>query len=439
MKKQVLYIFLLTFIIRILWLLFAFYYTDKDYSIFYKPDSGSYINSARGLYDTFIFQSNDEIEIRRTPGYPVFLAIGFLTNYFELFIIIIQIIIASFISFLIYKIAHLLFNNESVSFIAASFYAFEPISILYSTKLLTETLFSLFLILFLYYIIKHFKIQRIKYLYYSIFYIILTVYIRPISYYLTLYVLLIFVVYKFFYKIQLKHIIICFCISICLLNIWKFRNKYHTGYYTFSTIQNVNLYLYIAASIIGYKEQIPFTKIRDDFQNELNEMNLSKIQEYEYMNKKAKEIIYNNIYLFTKIHFEGIFRIIYDPGATEFIRMIQHYPEDAGLLSYVTNHGIIKTIFYVMKNRPLLFWTNFIFMFLWLFYLFCFIIVFFHKKIILKKEVIFSLLIIWYFLFLSGGPQAYSRFRHPIMPIMCIFCGFGLNSIINYFKNKKAV
>lgn len=439
MKKQVLYIFLLTFIIRIFWLLFAFYYTEKDYSIFYKPDSGSYISSAKGLYETFKFQSNDEIEIRRTPGYPIFLALGFLTNYFELFIIIIQIIITSFISILIYKIAHLLFNNETVSFIAAFFYAFEPISILYSTKILTETLFSLFLILSLYYIIKYFKIQRIKYLYFSIFYIILTVYIRPISYYLTLYVFSIFVIYKYLYKTQLKHIIICFCISICLLNIWKFRNKYYTGYYTFSTIQNVNLYLYIAASIIGYKEQIPFTKIKSDFQNELNEMNLNKIQEYEYMNKKAKEIIFNNIYVFSKIHFEGIFRIIYDPGATEFLRMLNQYPKDAGLLSYATNQGIIKTIFYVMKNRPLLFWTNFIFMFLWFFYLFCFIIAFLHKKIILKKDVIFSLLIIGYFLFLSGGPQAYSRFRHPIMPIMCIFCGFGLNSIINYFKNKKAV
>ena len=33
-----------------------------------------------------------------------------------------------------------------------------------------------------------------------------------------------------------------------------------------------------------------------------------------------------------------------------------------------------------------------------------------------------------YFLVVSGGPIGYSRFRHPMMPMICIFAGVGLVS-----------
>jgi hypothetical protein len=34
--------------------------------------------------------------------------------------------------------------------------------------------------------------------------------------------------------------------------------------------------------------------------------------------------------------------------------------------------------------------------------------------------------IVVYFAVLSGGPMATGRYRHPIMPIVCIFAGYAL-------------
>lgn len=32
-----------------------------------------------------------------------------------------------------------------------------------------------------------------------------------------------------------------------------------------------------------------------------------------------------------------------------------------------------------------------------------------------------------YFLVVSGGPAAYARFRHPIMPIVCVYAAYSLD------------
>ena len=50
---------------------------DYDLSVFQSPDTSSYLVPAETLVDDGVFASGGEPEIRRTPGYPLFLAIGF--------------------------------------------------------------------------------------------------------------------------------------------------------------------------------------------------------------------------------------------------------------------------------------------------------------------------------------------------------------------------
>jgi hypothetical protein len=43
--------------------------------------------------------------------------------------------------------------------------------------------------------------------------------------------------------------------------------------------------------------------------------------------------------------------------------------------------------------------------------------------------VIFILTFVLYFVVLSGGPNSLERFRHPVMPMVCLLAGYALSRI----------
>jgi hypothetical protein len=40
-----------------------------------------------------------------------------------------------------------------------------------------------------------------------------------------------------------------------------------------------------------------------------------------------------------------------------------------------------------------------------------------------------------YFLVITGGPHGYSRYRHAIMPVVCLFAGYGLRMLLGWWKS----
>ena len=47
-------------------------------------------------------------------------------------------------------------------------------------------------------------------------------------------------------------------------------------------------------------------------------------------------------------------------------------------------------------------------------------------------------LLVVYVLAISAGPEAYSRFRAPVAPIMCVFAAGGVLLIIRFFQRQRA-
>jgi len=79
----------------------------------------------------------------------------------------------------------------------------------------------------------------------------------------------------------------------------------------------------------------------------------------------------------------------------------------------------------VLKDTPVFFWTLALLFIQLLFYYFLAISHFFSKNRMLFPFTVFLLLIMAYFWFVSGGPHAVDRFRHPLMPLVCLFAGSG--------------
>jgi hypothetical protein len=152
----------------------------------------------------------------------------------------------------------------------------------------------------------------------------------------------------------------------------------------------------------------------------------SQAQRLDYMNREARHILLASPLIYARVHLEGIVRAMFDPGATTFLKFFKLYPEHGGLLGKLVDRGILKTMSSLVLENPLIFWSNALFLCLELLYLLCACIVLFSRRLMQNPAIIASLLIIAYYIVISGGPTALGRFRHPVMPIICVLAGYGL-------------
>lgn len=118
------------------------YLRTRDTGRFYAPDTESYVKPAQELINHHRFYSEGTPEIVRTPGYPLLLTPGLALNRLWVVTLVVQIVLSSLTIYLVYRTAKTLFNSERASLIAATLYSVEPLSIIYTSLLLSETLFT---------------------------------------------------------------------------------------------------------------------------------------------------------------------------------------------------------------------------------------------------------------------------------------------------------
>jgi hypothetical protein len=131
----------LALLLRTLFPILGYFYT-RDATIVYTPDTVSYIVPARELIAHHRFFSNGAPEIIRTPGYPLLLTAGLLLGRLESVTIALQILLSCFTVYMVYQTACILFEGEWIALIATTLYAIEPFSILFTSLLAPETLFT---------------------------------------------------------------------------------------------------------------------------------------------------------------------------------------------------------------------------------------------------------------------------------------------------------
>ena len=117
----------------------------KDFAVFHLKDTGTYLQPAAELLATGTFSTNGVPEIMRTPGYPLLLAIGLKLGHVEGVTILLQIMLSCLTCYLVYSIAKQVFEPERTAVCAAFLFSIEPLSVLHSCLLLSDTLFVFFL------------------------------------------------------------------------------------------------------------------------------------------------------------------------------------------------------------------------------------------------------------------------------------------------------
>jgi 4-amino-4-deoxy-L-arabinose transferase-like glycosyltransferase len=233
-------------------------------------DSHVYLETARTLAFKGVFGQTQSdggvaVEILRTPGYPLFLAV--FHHYLKIpldGIIMLQILMTVAAALICAKTASLI--DERFGFLTAVILLFDLSVTVYSMLILTESLFFLLLSVFLYFSVVYFKDVRLKWAILAALTLAAAVYVRPIGFYLGI-VVAVFLAgasWKTNAKRALVHAFVFIMVVYATIGLWLMRNYAQGVGFNFTSVDNAVASTY---GLIGgyerHKEFLP-TKLQHE-------------------------------------------------------------------------------------------------------------------------------------------------------------------------------
>lgn len=426
-----------------------------NHSSTYTPDTESYLITARKLIESGQFANSVQPEIFRTPGYPLLLIPGILLGQQELVAIFIQIMLSCFTIFLIYKMALAIWGESKIATFCALLYAVEPVSILWLTLLMPETLFTALITLFMYLLIKYFTERSWKQLLCAAITLAASIYVRPIGYYLPFLISAILLIDSLTKirrnQILMIHACVFFLVAMGSVGIWQVRNYVKTGYSGFAAVSDYNLYCYNGASVIAKQKGIAFEEMSEqlgcnnpakylNFHPEQQTWNQSEI--YRYMGKEGKKMIMSHTWDASIVHLEGTIRTLIETPAKLYLKRFTRQRNPALSLSsqipkLLTGQTTWKAIFSNFHLSPILFFADLSLLLILGVYLLGVTAALLSSNFLKNRAMITLVSIAAYFLAVSGGVAGGYRFRLAIIPIICLLAGYGLWLIVDKIKPKN--
>lgn len=422
-------------ILRILLPVCSYFFANNE-NLFYMFDSYRYVAVANEFLNNKRFYFNTVPELERTPAYPLLIVLCSFIHNRDIALVIAQCILSCFTIFLIYKISIELFNDIRIALIGSFFYSIEPLSILYTSKIMTESLFTFLIMLFSYFLVLHLKSKKIKYIILSALFLSFSVYTRPIALFLNLLITLVFLFSKTKNKVKIS--LIFLLLSSSLISGWLIRNYVVANYIGFSSRIDKNIYFYNAAWIIAKKKNGNFYEERNKRMKEIltiaknfyNSNGFNQRRYYDYLRQEGSKIILDDLPLYFSLHFKGVIDTLLNPGATEYLRMFNfNYNKAYEILGeyYITGAvGTLKKMFFECPKALVVYLLLDTLTFIYLF------LVFFAVFKLRKNLNVLHLMLILtacYFLFLGPHGTVEARFKHPFMPFICIFAGYGAGQL----------
>ncbi len=416
---------------------------------FFTRDSYDYNQIADNIVHHASFSQNSSPPLlpdhSRTTLYPIYISLFKWVGLGPSSMIFFQILLSVATTLFVILITYKLVDNWNSALFAGGIIALDFPSIALSNVLLTEAIFTFLLTLSIFCLVLYFKNDSKFQLLFSFSALLgLTILYRPISVFLPIFIIPLFFVFLGFKKLKILHSLsIVILTSFLVISPWMYRNQVVFGSPVISTIGYNNLLYYRAAGVISIKESISrpnvVEKLKEKTRAEFNgDIEKDSIGLKKYEARMGSSIILHNLPLYIRNHVISVFNMLFRPirstfdlqlGFVESGTSLTEWGEEyeSSIFSRFFKQTSPLTVFLVVIQLPLLLilWVGFIYG----------MIYFFVKK----KTLPFSLLLILvlYFCIMSGGPEAWARFRVPIVPFLSIGCGIGLATIFEQIKGKS--
>jgi hypothetical protein len=386
----------------------------STFSEIYDPDFFNYYEPVAQNFPS-IYSTNKgelaELSAKITPIFPIFLyllqnrSIAFFVSTFMSFIIL----------FLVYLISTKLLSNFWV-LVPALLLTIEPSFYAASLNLAPETLYSLFLVLGVFFaVFQPFTNQKIN-LYLFSFFIGFSILIRPIA--LILILALIFLgVVNLLRHTDSKYIGPIFLLGLPSL-LWSIRNYFSFGFFGPSSITSHNLLWYEGVPALANSEGTTFEEsTATEFARKTSLLGAesSVLENFNYNNARGLELIRENPVGFLITHINGFPKFIFGIFKSKFVVILNQVYK-------IDNELFIGIVYFYLLSIVVI---------IWLLFIFGFNIIFTRNK----HSAILIALIVGATLIPASGQVAYARFRSPIVPFICIVSAVGLSKLLH--NNSK--
>jgi hypothetical protein len=414
--------------------LMAAAYARTGTQVITQGDTASYLEPGRNLILHGIFASAGQPEIDRTPGYPIFAMLTGMAFDNVLLTVAAQILLSLASMLVLSKIADRLYPNRNIGIRTAWLYAFEPLSIVSTVRLMPETLFVLLLLLAIERLIAFQSTLKLSYLAICGVSLAAATYVRPVSFYLGFFLAAGLAVTTKQRSLRWKAPAVLLLTFIPCLAAWQIRNSAETGYNGFSSIVEKNLYFFQSAEVTAELEHISIESEQrrlgypdesDYLVQHPEQVSWTRSDRLHFMRTQSRQILAQHPTVYLKTHLKGVAIVAFSPCATEWLQLLGAYPDPQSMPRRILNEGVAKSISRVVLTHPgvMLLMAAFEALLLLLYAL----AIRGFLKCSVNQLAAYTLLAIGlYFLLISGGAQAIGRYRLPIMPIFCLFAAAGI-------------
>jgi hypothetical protein len=373
---------------------------------FRASDSITYTTGAQSLAARGEFlDGHGKPEIFRTPGYPLVLAPFMALHASDALIVVMNIVFAVLVALVTWRIARQLFGDDRVAGICALIVAIEPTMLIWSLKVMPETLFTLCLLLFAYAAIHEKPIA-------AGIALCAAIYVKPIAWPLVLIVPLVAVWF------QPKRVLILLATCIALLAPWHIRNYVVAGYPGFSSLIDRSIYISAGGSVAARQEGVAFAEMRRGLIAR-DDARATDPQRYAQMRREGVSRIASDPFGWAKTHVFGMFRTLFEPGVTEYARTFGLYTTNGGL-SAMVDGGFAG----FARAHPVLVAVSIV----WAIVLLPLVLLPFVGATRVPRHsrlafALFALITTW-LIVAGGGVPGYHRFRVPAVPFLVLMSAF---------------
>jgi hypothetical protein len=406
-----------------------------------EPDSPGYIRAAEELVRWGRFGRPGEPELMRTPGYPLLLAPGAWLGCVDLAVIGLQIGLGCLTTWLVYRLGQLTFERDDWALAGALAYACEPLSALYCSKLLSETLFTAAIAAATVFVLRFVRRGSNRDWMASAALFAAATYVRPIAYFLPL-VVAVSVLLTTWRRAPSKGRLLLqasgfLCLACGLVAAWQARNYVEAGYPKFSAISDINLYYYQAAGVLAAERGAPLSEVQkelgygDDevyFRLHPAQRTWSQAGRFAFLRSEAVRILRERPGLMLKVHAAGVYGTLTDVGSNAYLGFFRLDDDRDRPRRLRADESSLARLRRAFRERPLTLTVHALLYAILLSYwaggcagAIC-------GRVWRNPAALLLIAISCYFLVLSGGPAGYHRFRLPIMPIVSLFAGCGAAS-----------
>ncbi len=386
-------------------------------------------------------------EIDRTPGYAIFL--GIFGEHGLVAAVVAQIFVEMLSVWLVIRIAKGVYKRsefrDQIALMAGWIFAVEPLSLIFTVRLLPETVFVFFLLLTVDGLVRFFDTEKLAAVAWSALWMVVATYVRPVGYYLIpLLAIGLAAVLMRRPKLRWKAPLVVMAIAVPLLGVWQVRNFVETGFGGFSTVAAKNLYFYQAAGVVasvegrslgevqsevGYADADAYLRLHPE------QRGWSDGQRVDYERREAMRVLSEQPAEAVRLQLKGAAVVALTPGAADFLRMIGEYPEDAP--ERVVGKNLVVEFAGLLRKHFGVAMVMVIFELILLgIYLFAVAGCWGSSIGSLNKTLLWGLIL--YFVLVSGGVQAVGRYRMPVMPVFCLLAAGGVVRVRNRLGTKRA-